>query len=234
MTDDFARSGHRLARIRAKWLRPPTAISTSTNSIGPVADLLQRQRGFATRRSACSMRSTAADVVLVLVGGLLVDRFGAAAWPSVPQPCSGRFDADRLRPDFASMAAGRLLFGIGAETLNIALTVAIVDYFAGGNLAFAMGLSLASAARARSPRTCRVMVRRCLCPGLAAADGHRDAACRGVARRDLWLLVDRPAGGMPRWKPGSGIEPALCSSRPAWLRDRLLVPARAGACSGTR
>ena len=36
-----------------------------------------------------------------------------------------------------------MLFGIGAETLNIALTVAIVDYFAGGNLAFAMGLSLA-------------------------------------------------------------------------------------------
>jgi hypothetical protein len=46
-------------------------------------------------------------------------------------------------PDFAAMAAGRLLFGIGAETLNIALTVAVVDYFGGGRLAFAMGLSVA-------------------------------------------------------------------------------------------
>jgi MFS family permease len=46
-------------------------------------------------------------------------------------------------PEFTGMAAGRLLFGIGAETLLIALTVAIVDYFAGGNLAFAMGLNLA-------------------------------------------------------------------------------------------
>jgi len=43
------------------------------------------------------------------------------------------------------MAAGRLLFGIGAETFNIATTVAIVDYFAGRSLAFAMGRSLAIA-----------------------------------------------------------------------------------------
>jgi nitrate/nitrite transporter NarK len=41
------------------------------------------------------------------------------------------------------MAAGRLLFGIGAETFNIAALAALAQYFANGGLAFAMGLTLA-------------------------------------------------------------------------------------------
>ena len=40
------------------------------------------------------------------------------------------------------MAAGRLLFGIGAETFNISTLGAIAQYFTGRNLAFAMGLNL--------------------------------------------------------------------------------------------
>jgi MFS family permease len=45
-------------------------------------------------------------------------------------------------PSFAGMAAGRLLFGIGAETFVIGMLVAIAENFAGGNVAFAMGLSI--------------------------------------------------------------------------------------------
>ena len=41
------------------------------------------------------------------------------------------------------MAAGRLLFGIGAESFNITTLTAIADYFTGSNLALAMGLNLA-------------------------------------------------------------------------------------------
>jgi nitrate/nitrite transporter NarK len=40
------------------------------------------------------------------------------------------------------MAAGRLLFGIGAETFMIGMIVAIAENFAGGHVAFAMGLSI--------------------------------------------------------------------------------------------
>jgi MFS family permease len=44
---------------------------------------------------------------------------------------------------FAGMAAGRLLFGIGAETFNIATLAGIAQAFAGRQVAFAMGFSLA-------------------------------------------------------------------------------------------
>ena len=115
------------------------------DSIGPVADLLQRQRGFSdTQIGMLNAIYSLPNVVLVLVGGLLVDRFGAARIAvGTAAVCFAGAMLTAYGPDFSSMAAGRLLFGIGAETLNIALTVAIVDYFAGGNLAFAMGLSLA-------------------------------------------------------------------------------------------
>ncbi len=115
------------------------------DSIGPVADLLQRQRGFSdTQIGMLNAIYSLPNVVLVLVGGLLVDRFGAARMAvGTAAVCLAGSVLTAFSPDFAGMAAGRLLFGIGAETLLIALTVAIADYFAGGNLAFAMGLNLA-------------------------------------------------------------------------------------------
>ena len=84
------------------------------------------------------------NVLLILVGGVLVDRFGASrmlVWSTAVCLFGALLTA--FAPDFGAMAAGRLFFGIGAETQNIALTVGIVDWFAGGNVAFAMGLSLA-------------------------------------------------------------------------------------------
>jgi MFS family permease len=115
------------------------------DSIGPVADLLQSQRGFSdTQIGMLNAIYSLPNVVLVLVGGLLVDRFGAARMAvATAAVCLAGSMLTAFSPEFAGMAAGRLLFGVGAETLLLALTVAIVDYFAGGNLAFAMGLNLA-------------------------------------------------------------------------------------------
>ncbi len=48
-----------------------------------------------------------------------------------------------LGTGFAGMAAGRLVFGIGAETFNVATLAAIVQWFSGRHLAFAIGASLA-------------------------------------------------------------------------------------------
>jgi MFS family permease len=49
------------------------------DSIGPVADLLQRQRGFGdTQIGMLNAIYSLPNVVLVLVGGMLVDRLGAA------------------------------------------------------------------------------------------------------------------------------------------------------------
>ena len=115
------------------------------DSIGPVADLLQQQRGFTdTQLGMLNAIYSLPNIVLILVGGVLVDRFGAGRmllWSTAV--CLAGAALTAFGPGFATMAAGRLFFGIGAETQNIAMTVAIVDWFAGGRIAFAMGLSLA-------------------------------------------------------------------------------------------
>lgn len=49
------------------------------DSIGPIADLLQTQRGFSDIQiGMLNAIYSLPNVVLVLVGGVLVDRFGAA------------------------------------------------------------------------------------------------------------------------------------------------------------
>lgn len=115
------------------------------DSIGPVASLLQEQRGFTnTQIGMLNAIYSLPNIVLILVGGILVDRFGAPrmlVWSTAACLLGAVLTA--FGPDFTTMAAGRLFFGIGAETQNIALTVAIIDWFAGGGVAFAMGLSLA-------------------------------------------------------------------------------------------
>lgn len=115
------------------------------DSIGPVADALQQQRGFSdTQIGLLNAIYNLPNVVLILVGGILVDRFGAARmtlWTAAV--CAAGAALTAFSPGFEGMAAGRLLFGIGAETFAIATLAAIADYFGGRSLAFAMGLSLA-------------------------------------------------------------------------------------------
>ncbi len=115
------------------------------DSIGPVADLLQRQRGFSdTQIGLLNAIYSLPNVVLILVGGVLVDRLGAARMTLYTAAvCFAGAALTAFSPGFAGMAAGRLLYGIGAETFGISTLAAIAEYFAGGHLAFAMGLSLA-------------------------------------------------------------------------------------------
>lgn len=115
------------------------------DSIGPVADLLQQQRGFSdTQIGMLNAIYSLPNIVLVLVGGLLVDRWGAGRMLLASGAvCLAGALLTAFGTDFAAMAAGRLLFGIGAETQNIAVTVAVVDWFGGGAVAFAMATTLA-------------------------------------------------------------------------------------------
>ena len=115
------------------------------DSIGPIADLLHRQRDFSdTQIGMLNAIYSLPNVVLVLVGGVLVDRFGAARamlWTTAV--CLAGAVLTALSPGFAGMAAGRLLFGIGAETFNISTLAAIAHYFTGRSVALAMGLNIA-------------------------------------------------------------------------------------------
>jgi MFS family permease len=115
------------------------------DSIGPVADLLQQQRGFSDSQIALlNAIYSLPNVVLILVGGVLVDRFGAARMTLVTAGiCALGAALTAFSPGFTGMAAGRLLFGIGAETFNIATLAAVADYFGGRSLALAMGAELA-------------------------------------------------------------------------------------------
>ena len=115
------------------------------DSIGPVADLLQQQRGFSDSQIALlNAIYSLPNVVLILVGGVLVDRFGAARMTLITAGiCALGAALTAFSPGFAGMAAGRLLFGIGAETFNIATLAAVADYFGGRSLALAMGAELA-------------------------------------------------------------------------------------------
>lgn len=121
------------------------------DSIGPVADALQRQLGFSdTQLGTLNAIYSLPNIVMVLVGGILVDRFGArraVLW--FTGICLLGSFLTAVSGNFYMMAAGRLLFGLGAESMIVAITTALGQWFAGTMLGFAFGLNL-SLARAGS------------------------------------------------------------------------------------
>ena len=117
------------------------------DSVGPVADLLERQRGFSDSQiGMLNAIYNLPNIVLILLGGILVDRFGAArmlVWTAAI--CFAGALLTAWSPGFGGMVVGRLLFGIGGETFGIAVMAGIVKYFTGRHLAFALGSVLAVA-----------------------------------------------------------------------------------------
>jgi len=115
------------------------------DSIGPVADLLEQQRGFSNSQiGMLNAIYNLPNIVLLLVGGMLVDRFGAArmmTWTAAI--CLAGALLTAYGPTFTSMASGRLLFGVGAETFNIGTIAATVRYFPQRNIALALGIGMA-------------------------------------------------------------------------------------------
>ena len=98
------------------------------DSIAPVADLLQRQLGFSdTQLGTLNAIYSLPNIFMVLIGGVLVDRFGAARvtfWTAAI--CLLGALATAVGGDFRVMAFGRLLFGLGAETMIVATLATIV------------------------------------------------------------------------------------------------------------
>jgi len=87
---------------------------------------------------------------MVLVGGVLVDRIGTRkATLLFTTICLAGTVVTAMSPSFPVMAFGRLLFGLGAESMIVAVTVVIGQWFVGRQLGFAFGLNL-SLARAGS------------------------------------------------------------------------------------
>jgi MFS family permease len=116
------------------------------DSIGPVADLLSSQLGFTdTQIGTLNAIYSLPNIFMVLIGGLLCDRFNARSVAvATAAVCLLGAILTAIGSQFSIMAAGRLLFGLGAETMLVALTVAFAQWFAGRHFAlfFALNISV--------------------------------------------------------------------------------------------
>jgi MFS family permease len=121
------------------------------DSVAPVADALQRLLGYTdTQIGLLNAIYSFPNIVMVLVGGVIVDRFGTHLSTLLfAVVCLIGAVVTALSPIFPVMAAGRLIFGLGAESMIVAITVAIGQWFVGRQLGFAFGVNL-SIARAGS------------------------------------------------------------------------------------
>ncbi|HEX2934174.1 MAG TPA: MFS transporter [Bacteroidales bacterium] len=114
------------------------------DSISPVADLLKSQLKFSDSNIGLLMAIySLPNVFMVLIGGIIIDRIGtkkAAFLFSLLMMTGGFITA--LNGNLALMATGRLIFGLGAESMIVAITTAIARWFKGKELSFAFGLNL--------------------------------------------------------------------------------------------
>ncbi len=112
--------------------------------IAPVADLLAKQLRFSD--SAIGLLQaiySIPNVFMVLVGGILVDRLGLRKSIFIfGALCTVGAAVTVTSPQLPVMAAGRLIFGLGAESLIVAITTAVAKWFRGKELSFAFGINL--------------------------------------------------------------------------------------------
>lgn len=137
--------------------------------ISPLADVLKAQLQFSDSSIGLLQAIYSfPNIVMVLVGGIIIDRIGTkrstllfglicflgaaiTAWPGLPlfaplaaavRGLGAIFGFEVESPVLASMVAGRLVFGLGAESLIVAVTTAIARWFKGKELSFAFGMNL--------------------------------------------------------------------------------------------
>ncbi|HLQ13252.1 MAG TPA: MFS transporter [Steroidobacteraceae bacterium] len=112
--------------------------------IAPVAELLTRQLGFSdTQLGSLNAIYSLPNVFLVLVGGMLVDHFGARLvvfWTTAI--CLAGAVITQFGSQFPVMLLGRFLFGVGSETLSVAILVALAQWFLGRWFALFMALNI--------------------------------------------------------------------------------------------
>jgi MFS family permease len=114
------------------------------DSVSPLADVLKAHLGFSdTNIGLLNAIYSFPNIIMVLVGGMIIDRIGTRKSTflfallcftgSAVTVSSGTLEV---------MAAGRLIFGLGAESLIVAVTTAIAKWFRGKELSFAFGVNL--------------------------------------------------------------------------------------------
>jgi len=114
------------------------------DSISPLADVLVKQLNFSDSDIGLLQGIYSfPNIIMVLIGGIIIDKIGTrisvviftalVMLGSVVTAMSG---------ELFWMAAGRLIFGLGAESMIVAITTIIARWFKGKELSFAFGLNL--------------------------------------------------------------------------------------------
>lgn len=112
--------------------------------IAPVADLLSKQLHFSDANIGLLQAIySIPNVFMVLIGGIVVDRIGTRKAIFIfGLLCTIGAVTTVTAPKLAVMAGGRLVFGLGAESLIVAVTTAVAKWFRGKELSFAFGINL--------------------------------------------------------------------------------------------
>ncbi|MDZ7723417.1 MAG: MFS transporter [candidate division KSB1 bacterium] len=114
------------------------------DSISPLADVLKTQLNFSDANiGLLNAIYSFPNIIMVLVGGYIIDRIGARKASLIFSVlCLVGAAITTLKGSLPLMAAGRLVFGLGAESLIVGITTVIAKWFKGKESSLAFGLNL--------------------------------------------------------------------------------------------
>jgi MFS family permease len=118
-----------------------------SDAIGPIADLLGRQRGFTQSQIGdLTAAISLPNILLAVFNGLLIDRYGPARvtlWAAVIGFVGSILTA--IGTPYELMWAGRLVFGISEGAIFISLIAGVAQWFSRSGIALAMAIFLSLA-----------------------------------------------------------------------------------------
>ncbi len=114
------------------------------DSISPLADLLVKQLKFSDANIGLLQGIySVPNIIMVLIGGIVIDKIGTRISTFIfTLLCLIGASITASFSDITMMALGRLVFGLGAESMIVAITTVIGRWFKGKQLSFAFGLNL--------------------------------------------------------------------------------------------
>jgi MFS family permease len=114
------------------------------DALSPLADVLKLQLGFSDENIGFLQAIYSfPNIFTVVIGGFIIDRLGLRkALMIFGVLCFVGPAITAASGALWVMALGRLLFGMGAESLNVAVTAGLARWFKGKELSFAFGLNL--------------------------------------------------------------------------------------------
>ncbi len=114
------------------------------DSISPLADVLKAQLHFSDSDiGLLNAIYSIPNIFMVLIGGVIIDLIGTKKATAVfALLCVIGAIMTAASGVLWVMAGGRLVFGLGAESLIVSVTTAIAKWFKGKELSFAFGVNL--------------------------------------------------------------------------------------------